>query len=182
MKIPLTRTAACLFLAASLVSCEVEDDADDELDLATVRAFLIEGLEKNKEMDMEFAHAIPDSALRWAPNADVRDFAEQVVHTSDNSWAASGLGIETHTFGDTAVVLNDGDALADAVGQAYDWILNAAREIPDEKLTETVEFFGAETQRWRIFMQIIEHATWTRGQMVPYFHVHGVPVPEVRFF
>ncbi len=182
MRNQLTRAAVCLSLLVSTISCEVEDDSDDDLNVATVRAFLIEGLEKNKEMDIQFAHAIPDSALRWAPNADVRDFAEQVVHTADNSWAASGLGIETHAFGDTAVVLNDGEALAEAVALAYDWILNAVRELPDEKFTEAVEFFGAETQRWRVFMQVIEHATWTRGQMVPYFHVHGVPVPEVRFF
>ncbi|MFQ5702723.1 MAG: DinB family protein [Gemmatimonadales bacterium] len=182
MKFTPTRTAAWIFLAVSLVSCEVEDDSDDQLDVATVRAFIVEGLEKNKEMDIEFARAIPDSALRWAPNADVRDFAEQVVHAADNAWVASGLGIESRTFGDTAVVLNDNDALAEAVAQAYDWILNAARELPDEEFTETVEFFGAKIQRWRVFMEAIEHATWTRGQLVPYFHAHGVPVPEVQFF
>jgi hypothetical protein len=173
-------TLACLLGACA--EGEDEDADDGGLNTETVRAFLIEGLEANKQMDIGFARAIPDTAMRWAPNDEVRDFAEQVMHTADNSWAAGGLGVAPHAFGDTATVLNDKEALVTAVTAAYDWAINAARTLSAEDLAAEADFFGTPTERWRMFMQMIEHATWTRGQLVPYFHHHGVAVPSVTFY
>ncbi|MEE9155494.1 MAG: hypothetical protein V3U38_02530, partial [Gemmatimonadota bacterium] len=56
------------------------------IDVEVLRALLVEGLEANKMMDVEFALAIPDSALRWAPTPGVRDFVQQLNHTAvDNA-------------------------------------------------------------------------------------------------
>jgi len=166
------------------LSCATSSRAtrSDALDTEAIREFLANGLEANKAMDIDFARAIPDSALRWAPTPDVRDFAQQIAHAADNSWIASGLGVEARAFGDTAVVLNDKEALVAAVTAAYDWMLGTLRDLPDDQFTAEGDFFGTPTPRWRMFMQAIEHATWTRGQLVGYFHAHGVPVPRVRFF
>ncbi len=51
-------------------------------DVEAVRAYLLEAFERQKQLDMAFAAAMPDSAWRWAPNDDVRDFAKQIAHVT----------------------------------------------------------------------------------------------------
>jgi len=57
-----------------------QTSASDSPDIDVVRGYVMDALERFKTWDMDIALAIPDSALRWAPNPDVRDFAEQVEH------------------------------------------------------------------------------------------------------
>lgn len=151
------------------------------VDVEVLRAMLISGFERQKANDMEFARAIPDSALRWAPNDEVRDFAEQVVHAANNLFLARLiLGEPIPVFGDTADVLNDKKALAQAVGCAYDWVLESVRNLPAEDFLTEVNVFGQQLPKWRVYLYAMEHATWTRGQLVPYFRAHGMTPPRVR--
>ena len=56
------------------------------IDVEAIRAVLLHGLEQHKQMDIEFTRAIPDSALRWKPTPEVRDFAQQIHHIAvDNA-------------------------------------------------------------------------------------------------
>jgi hypothetical protein len=177
------RQALGILVALALAGCSApaEDASGEGLDTEAVRSFLVEGLEINKQMDIDFARAIPDSAMRWAPNDDVRDFAEQIVHIANNYWVADGYGMPAPAFADSTV-LNDKVALVEAVTVAYDWVIDQVRQLPAEDFLTVEPFFGQPLARWRSYMQVIEHATWTRGQLVPYFHAHGVSVPTVTFF
>ena len=154
------------------------------LDGEAVRQLLISGFEQNKAHDVDVARAIPDSALRWAPNDEVRDFAEQVEHTANMLWLAGyTLGETPASVGDTAVYLNDKEALATAVTQWYDTVIAGIRSIPAQGLLEEVDFFGGQrSQRWRIYLFGLQHALWTRGQLVPYFRAHGLVPPAFRAF
>ncbi len=155
------------------------------IDVEVLRALLVEGLEANKMMDVEFALAIPDSALRWAPTPGVRDFVQQLNHTAvDNAlFIARGvLYIDVPSFGDTAVYLNDKQALVQSVTASYDWVIGTLQELPAEELLEETKLFGRQMTKWRVYLQALEHAYWTRGQMVPYFRIHGMGPPEYRPF
>lgn len=170
---------AAAVLGITVMGCAPAPAMDEGgIDAEAVRAFLLKGIEENKAMDLRFAEAIPDSAMTWAPNADVRNFAQQVAHAADNYWTASGLGVEGSSF-------SAGSSKADLVAEvtrAYDWLESQARALPAEEFTTAVDLFGTPTVKWRVFTQALEHATWTRGQLVPYFHAHNVAVPQVVFF
>ena len=93
------------------------------IDIESIRELLLFGFEQNKLMDIEFARAIPDSALRWKPTPEVRDFAEQVRHIArDYTLFIAGpvFGIERPTFGDSGAYLNDKEVLAHWVTENYD--------------------------------------------------------------
>jgi hypothetical protein len=161
----------------------VAQDAADEAQLGAMQEYLVNAFERFKTWDVSIALAIPDSALRWAPNPDVRDFGEQVVHAANNLFAATAMfGEQPPTFGDPEVILADKQALADAVAGAYDWIIERMKGLSAESLAEEVTFFGGTRPRWRVCTFALEHAMWTRGQLVPYFHAHGVPVPQQQLF
>ena len=171
--------------AGNTALAQEEVGAGVTIDMEAMRALLIAGLEENRMMDVEFARAIPDSALRWAPTPEVRDFAEQVEHAAlDNAlFVARGiLEMPVPSFGDTAVYLNDKEALVVAVNATYDWVIESLRNLSSEELLDDTVLFGREMTKWRVYLQMLEHAYWTRGQMVPYFRIHGTAPPRYRPF
>lgn len=185
-----TRTAGRIGLVGLLAAAGMTarpasaQEAGEDAQLGAMHAYLVDAFERSKTWDVSIALAIPDSALRWAPNPDVRDFAQQVEHAANNLFAASAIFGEQpdEGFGESEVILNDKQALADAVARSYDWIIERMKGLSAEALAEEVTFFGQAMPRWRVCAFALEHAMWTRGQLVPYLHAHGVPVPQQQLF
>jgi hypothetical protein len=186
MRIPgLTLLAA---LAGSLAlatpgAAQVEEAATTQIDAAAVRAMLIRGFEQSRAMDLDYSSAMPDSALRWKPNLEVRDYTQQIIHISEgNLGIVAGAVLKTAppSLGDSAVYLNDAAALEAAVNQAYDWVLEGLRDISAEELAAQTNLFGMDMAKWRVYNFALVHAYWTRGQLVPYVRAHGVQPPQYR--
>lgn len=155
------------------------------LDAEALRAVLVRGFEEHRAMDLEFVAAIPDSALRWAPTPGVRDFARQVEHVVTSNallLARAVLDRTPPSFGDSAAYLNDREALAGLVEASYDWVLEELRSLPAEELTEETELIGRRVAKWNAVLFALQHADWTRGQLVPYFRLNGVEPPQWRFY
>lgn len=153
------------------------------VDVEDIRAMLIHGFEMGRMMDVEFARAIPDSAVRWAPTEGVRTFTGQVAHggIENTLFASMALGVERPPR-DTAVYLNDKEALVEALNQAYDWVIEGLQAMPAEQFLAETELFGQTMPVWRAYLQSLEHGYWTRGQMVPYYRLNSVKPPRYRAF
>lgn len=175
------RAAVALALAGfSLVGGVTAAAAQDAEGMKT---YLIDGFERAKAWDLAIAEAMPDSAMEWAPTPDVRGFAEQIIHTANNGFIAQSMfGEEAPAFGDAEAMVADRAALEAAVSGAYDYLIGKLRAMPASALGEDVEFFGRTMTRGRVALFALEHAMWTRGQLVPYLHAHGVAVPQARLF
>lgn len=159
--------------------------AQASIDIEDFRAMLIDGFEKARTMDLEFAMAIPDSALRWAPTEGVRTFSEQVAHGGLSNtlfMAQPVLGEARPERGDSAVYNNDREALVAALNRAYDYVISGVMELPAEEFLVETTFFGQTMPKWRVMLQALTHGIWTRGQMVPYFRMNGVAPPRYRAF
>jgi hypothetical protein len=179
----LSRAVTVAMLFGGLVSSPLAGQAS--IDIEDFRAMLIDGFEKARTMDLEFAMAIPDSALRWAPTEGVRTFTHQVAHGGlENTLfvAEPVLGETKPERGDTAVYLNDREALIVELNAAYDYVIAGVQALPaDEFLVETT-LFGQQMPKWRVMLQALTHGVWTRGQMVPYFRMNGLAPPRYRAF
>lgn len=176
-------TALGCLLAVALGAPAAAQEPETGVGAEEIRALLLGGFEQHRATDLEFARAIPDSALRWAPTEGVRDFAEQVAHSAmDNvMFVARFVGGEAPpSFGDSAVYLNDKEELERAVGAAYDWVSGRLRDLPAAELLAETEMFGRSIPKWRVFLVGLHHADWTRGQLVPYFRLNGVEPPRWR--
>ncbi len=158
------------------------------LDAGAIRAVMMNGLEQHRLMDVDFVRAIPDSALRWAPTDGVRDFAQQIEHiVLDNVMfvhvGVLGQGFDDQpSFGDREVYLNDKRALERLVDATYGWVKEHLADLSDAKLLEATELFGQPMTNWRVFLMALQHADWTRGQLVPYYRMNGVQPPEWRSY
>ena len=179
----LSKAVAVAVLLGGLVSSPVTGQAS--IDIEEFRSMLIEGFENARTMDIEFAMAIPDSAFRWAPTDGVRTFSEQVAHAGISNtlfMATPVLGEARPVVGDTAVYLNDREALVAALNGAYDYVIEGVVELPAEEFLVETTFFGQTMLKWRVLMQALTHGIWTRGQMVPYFRMNDVEPPRYRAF
>ncbi|MGH7539677.1 MAG: DinB family protein [Gemmatimonadota bacterium] len=151
------------------------------LDVASIRAMLRKGLDTHRQMDIAFVRAIPDSALRWAPTPGVRDFAQQIEHiVIDNVLIASGG--QMPSYGNPEDYLNDKGALEAVVETTYAQVVETLNGLSDAQLLEDGELFGNPMPRWRFFLVALNHADWTRGQLVPYYRLNGAEPPEWHFF
>lgn len=171
----LTVVAATAFAAAPTIAQDTSNEG--------AKAYIIDAFQRARDWDVSLAQAIPDSAMDWAPDPDVRGFAEQVIHTANNGFIGPAVfGADAPEFGDADALTADKMALAAAVTGAYDWIIAQVEAMPAAALSEETEFFGRTLSKARVLLFALEHAMWTRGQLVPYLHAHGVPVPQQRLF
>jgi hypothetical protein len=173
-----------LVIAATPTTAFAQGAARTSLDGEAIRAFLIASFEQAKLMHIDMARSIPDSAMRWGPSDEVRDFAEQVEHAANSLWLETFLsGGSPESPGDSAVYLNDKDALVEAVTRWNDWMLESIRTLPaDDFFVERRFFTGENMERWRLYHFALDHAYWTLGQLVGYFRAHGLTPPQYRFY
>ncbi|UCF18216.1 MAG: DinB family protein [Gemmatimonadota bacterium] len=186
MRIPIFTILMALAGSLALATpgaAQVDEPAGTKIDAEAVRAMLIRGFEQSRDMDLDYCRAMPDSALRWKPNPEVRDYAQQIVHISEGNLgivAGAVMGAAPPSLGDSAVYLSDAAALEAAVSQAYDWVLEGLRDISAEELAVQTNLFGMDMAKWRVYNFALVHAYWTRGQLVPYVRAHGVQPPQYR--
>lgn len=175
--------ALIAFLALPAAPLAVTPLAAQNAGMETMRGYLLNGFERAKAWDVSLAQAMPDSAMSWAPSEGVRGFAAQIVHTANNTFIGGPLfGMDAPAFGVTEQAPGDKAALIAAVQAGYDWIIEHLRSMSAADLAADATLFGQTVPRWRIGMFALEHAMWTRGQLVPYLHAHGVEVPQQRLF
>ncbi len=171
-----------LFLAISLTAISGQLNAQQSahaLNGEAIRALLIEAFQRAKALDIEFARAIPDSAMRWAPSPDVRDFSGQLIHAANSLFIARPLfNASPPSLGDSARYRNDKLALEQVIAGAYDWIIEKLRALPANELLEVGELFGQQKPKWKLCLYALDHAMWTRGQMVSYYRAHGLRPPR----
>lgn len=158
-----------------------EAAADHGQDIEAVRSYLLEAFHRQKELDLAYAGAMPDSAWRWAPNDDVRDFAEQIAHITHDffqPWREDG-----GPSADSTAYLNDRAVMIAQLEEGWEWAIGRYRSMSAGDLAAVVPMFtGQRLPRWREATYWIEHAQWTRGSVVPYLRAHGVAPPNIRFF
>lgn len=176
--------AAALTLAMGAgPAAAVAQEAAPGLPVESLREVLIHGYEQHRAMDTAYVRAVPDSALRWSYSPEVRDYARQIQHIAidfTNFIARGVAGEEPPSLADTAVYLNDKAALLRAVNRSYDYALDLLRGMSAETLLESTELFGQQMGKWHVFVFGLQHADWTRGQLVPYLRMNGVDPPTWR--
>lgn len=170
-------------LALPIAPIAISPLAAQDAGMETMRGYLLNGFERARAWDISLAEAMPDSAMNWAPSEGVRGFAAQIVHAANNTFIGTPLfGMDAPGFGVTGQEIPSKAALIASIEAGYDWIIEHLRSISAADLAGDATLFGQTAPRWRLGMFVLEHAMWTRGQLVPYLHAHGVAVPQQRLF
>ena len=173
------RTWSAIAWALTMPIAAFAQDVDGVVDLDRMRAYLVDAFERNRAMDLAYLEAAPDSMLRWAPTAGVRDFASQMAHTTHDFFAPWRSDAPA---ADTAVYLNDKAELAERLGDGYDWALSRLRTMDDATLLTEQQILRQPAPLWRVMQYWLDHAMWTRASVIPYLRLNGVDPPQVAFW
>jgi uncharacterized damage-inducible protein DinB len=131
---------------------------------------------------MQLAQAIPAEKYAWTPQNGVRSFAEVFAHiVSANYYFASKLGAKIPEGVKMETIEKDlktKEAIAPALKQSYDLIINAVKSTKDGDLAKKVEFpFPGEYTDMSAVLIAAGHSNEHLGQLIAYSRMNGITPP-----
>lgn len=143
--------------------------------------------ERAKVYTKEYLDAMPEEGLALKPSAEMRSFAEQMLHLAmgNGGIVASATGKE-RPFKENIEKMDrykTKAALTQVVLESYDFVINTVKSMTEEQLNEKVKFFnGQEYTRAVGIGKAFEHQTHHRGQTTVYLRLRGVTPPNEKLF
>lgn len=143
--------------------------------------------QRAKAYTKEYLDAMPADGVAYKPNADVRTFAEQMLHISmaNFAFAAEATG-KANPYKDKNLEkmpeFATKEALDKVVMESYDFVIAALQSANEAKMGEKVKLFGMEMTREQAFSKAFEHQTHHRGQVTLYLRMKGVKPPNEKLF
>ena len=143
--------------------------------------------ERAKAYTKEYLDAMPDSGYGLKPTADMRSFAEQMLHIADANYGlvAAATGEKSpYGFGDLEKSTDKSKAnVTKIVLASYDFVIGGIKKMTPAQLNETIKVFGRfDMTRQMALAKCFEHQTHHRGQATVYIRLAGAKPPQERLF
>ena len=129
---------------------------------------------------MQLAEAMPADAYSWSPSEGVRSVGEVYTHIAQaNYMMMNSLGISAPEGVDVQALgsLTEKDEIVKAFGNSITFVLAAVEDMPEEKLSETVELFGRTTDGQGVLVFILNHSSEHVGQLIAYARMNNITPP-----
>jgi len=144
--------------------------------------------ERAKTYTKAYLDASTDEVINFKPTPEMRTFGQQMCHLAEANY-----GIGSHATGKAAPItwgaLEKSDqyktkaALTKAVMDSYDFVIAAAKEMNEQKMTEKIKVFDKfEMSREVGLTKTFEHQTHHRGQTTVYLRLKGITPPNEMLF
>ncbi len=163
--------------------------AQASIPVDSIKAMLVQDWERAKSYTQDYLKAMPAAKYSFKATDSVRSFAQQMLHiaeanmflisTGTGAKLSGGPGLEQRTSAQSA------DSVMYFVTAAYDYAINAVKNIPANTLLQPVSFNMGQTvtaTRLGWLMKAFEHQTHHRGQTTVYLRLSGVRTPNERLF
>jgi uncharacterized damage-inducible protein DinB len=148
---------------------------------------MVKDWKRAKEYTKEYLDAMPDSGYALKPTADMRSFAEQMLHLTDANYAFAAQA----TGATSPVGQGESEKTADKskanvtklVLAGYDFVINSAAKLKQAQLSENIKMFGRfEMTKGAALVKAFEHQTHHRGQTTVYLRLAGTKPPQEKLF
>jgi uncharacterized damage-inducible protein DinB len=155
------------------------------LQAQTPKAERIKDWERARAFTKEYLDAMPESGFALKPTKEMRSFAGQMLHLSDAIYALVGSATDVAPTAKDLEKSNDvvKVSVSEKVLAAYDFAINAIKNVPDAKLAESVKMFGRyDMKKGQAIDKAFEHQTHHRGQATVYIRLAGATPPVEKLF
>lgn len=128
----------------------------------------------------ELAEAMPADTYSWRPEEGVRSVGEVYTHIAQaNYMMLRSLGVSAPEAVDMEAIgsLTEKDDIVQALAESNTFVLAAVRDLPEEKLAETVELFGRTLNGEGVLVFILNHMSEHVGQSIAYARMNNVTPP-----
>lgn len=176
MKITGLLTALCFVFCVSSIA-QAQGPVDD----------IVKDWERAKAYTKEYLDAMPESGYASKPTADIRSFAEQMLHLTDANYgfASAATGAESPVgMGESEKATDKSkENVTKLVLAGYDFVIDNVKKMTPAQLSEKVTLFGRfEMTRGAALAKCFEHQTHHRGQTTVYLRLAGVTPPQEKLF
>lgn len=143
--------------------------------------------ERAKAYTAEYIAAMPEDGISFKPTADVRSFAEQMLHIANANFmfAANATGKANPQQGNNLEKMDNYKTKAGLTGivnDSYDYVINAVKAMSPAQMSEAIKLFNQDVTRGQAFEKAFEHGTHHRGQTTLYLRLKGVKPPAEKLF
>lgn len=148
---------------------------------------VVKDWERAKAYTAEYIAAMPEDGINYKPAADVRSFAEQMLHIAGaNFMFASGASGKANPQEGKNLEKNDAyktkAGLTQIVNESYDYVINAVKAMQPAQMNESIKLFNMDMSREQALAKAFEHGTHHRGQTTLYLRMKGVKPPQEKLF
>ena len=135
----------------------------------------------NSEKVIALAEAIPEDRYDWTPADGVRDVKGVLLHIIGANYYFPTLagaempeGIDPQKMGET---LTDKKATIKVLKDSYEHLMKAISEVPDDKMSQTFDFFGTQMTVMQALMLSYGHCEEHMGQLIAYARSNNIAPP-----
>ncbi len=129
---------------------------------------------------LELAEVMPADTYSWRPDEGVRSVGEVYAHIAQaNYMMLNSIGVSAPEGVDVEAIgsLTDKDDIVQALAESNTFVLAAVKDLPEEKLSETVELFGRTLNGEGVLVFILNHMSEHVGQSIAYARMNNVTPP-----
>lgn len=143
--------------------------------------------ERAKAYTKEYLDAMPDSGYSFKPTAEMRSFAEQMLHLSDGNYGFAAAATGAKSPYESGALEKSADktkaTVTKSVLASYDFVIAGIKKMSPAQLKEKIKLFGSfDLTRQQAIEKDFEHQTHHRGQATVYLRLAGVKPPQEKLF
>lgn len=143
--------------------------------------------ERAKAYTKEYLDAMPDSSYSLKPTAEMRSFADQMLHLTDANYgfvsAATNEKVPSGMENLEKTTDKSKENVEKLVMAGYDFVIANVKKMTPEQLDGNVKLFDRfEMTRGEALAKCFEHQTHHRGQTTVYLRLAGVTPPQEKLF
>jgi uncharacterized damage-inducible protein DinB len=143
--------------------------------------------ERSKVYTKEYLDAMSESGYALKPTAEMRSFAEQMLHLSDANYGLGSLAMGIKSPFNPGQLEKTSEKskgnVTKVVMASYDFMIENIKKMPQAQLNEIVKLFDQfEMSREIALSKVLEHQAHHRGQTTVYLRLAKVTPPQEKLF
>lgn len=148
---------------------------------------MVKDWERAKAYTKEYLDAMPAEGYALKPTAEMRSFAQQMLHLTDGNYgfASTATGVASPVgMGESENAADQSkENVTKLVMAGYDFVINSIKTMTPAQLNETTKLFGRfEMTKGKALEKCFEHQTHHRGQTTVYIRLAGATPPQEKLF
>lgn len=152
-----------------------------------IRANMLIDWERAKIYTKEYLDAMPERGINFKPKADMRSFAEQMLHMSQSTMTVISIATGAEPLYQDKVLekmkeYKNKAALTKLVMESYDYAIRSVEKLDASKMDSLIRRGNYETDQFGWLNKAFEHQTHHRAQTTIYLRLKGIKAPNERLF
>lgn len=148
---------------------------------------MVKDWERAKAYTKEYLDAMPAESYALKPTAEMRSFAQQMLHLTDGNYgfASTATGVASPVgMGESEKAADQSkENVTKLVMAGYDFVINSIKTMTPPQLNEATKLFGRfEMTKGKALEKCFEHQTHHRGQTTVYIRLAGATPPQEKLF